>query len=121
MNGYVKKTKQSSGPMAPGLTHVLAHRIDQQIGRVYRRTYNAETGLKTLVRLAVLEMMKGGATQEQIRYAFVARIEDQAGAGKDSIVSGGSHAADLSKRVVVWCDDVHAELSAVEVFGGGVR
>lgn len=117
MSGYVKKTKYSSGPMAPGLTHVLAHRIDQQIMRVYRRTFNAEMGLKTLVRLAVSAMMEGGATPEQIRYAFVARIEDQAGAGKDSLVSGGSHASHISKRVVGWCNEAHAERSAREVVG----
>jgi len=69
------------------------------------------------VRLAVLEMMQGGSTPEQMRFAFVARVEDQAGAGKDSLVSGGSHASDISKRVIGWCDDMRAELSAVEVFG----
>ena len=120
-NGYVKKKKESSGPMAPGLSDLLAHRIDQQIKRVYRRTYNAEAGLKTLVRLAVPAMIEGGATPEQIRYAFIARIEDQSGSGKDSLVSGGSHASQISKRVVVWCDETHAELSADKVFaeGGG--
>ena len=119
MSEYVKKVKTSRGPMAPGLTHMLAHRIDQQITRVYRRTFNAESGLRTLVRLAVPAMIEGGATPEQIRYAFVARIEDQAGAGRDSIVSGGSHASHISKRVVVWCDETHAELS--EVFARGAQ
>jgi hypothetical protein len=111
VNGYVSKKRESSGPMAPGLTHPLAHRIEQQIKRVYRRAYNAETGLRTLVRLAVPAMVQGGATPQQIRDALVKRIEDQAGAGKDSIITGGSHASDLSKRVIDWCNEAHAELS----------
>ena len=114
MNGSVKKKQTSPGPMAPGLTDELAHRIDQQIKRVYRRTYNAEMGLKYLVRLGVSAMTQGGSTLAQVRHAFVARIEDQAGAGKDSIITGGSHASDLAKRVAVWCEEAHAEISAVE-------
>ena len=108
---YIRRTKRSTGPMLPGLSDMLAHRIDQQIKRVYRRTYNAELGLKTLVRLAVTDMVVAGATPEQIRYTFVARIEDQSGAGRDSIVTGGSHASHITKRVLAWCDESHAELS----------
>ena len=116
---YIRRTKSSTGPMSPGLTDMLAHRIDQQIKRVYRRTYNAEIGLKTLVQQAVTNMVLAGATPEQIRHVFVARIEDQAGAGRDSIVTGGSHASQIIQRVLAWCDESHAGLSVADAHATG--
>lgn len=102
------KDHQPAGPFPPGLSEGLAHRIEQQIRRVYRRTYNAESGLRTLVHLGVSSMVTAGATPKQMQDALVARVDSHAGAGKDSILSGNSHATVLRKQIVEWCDEVSA-------------
>jgi hypothetical protein len=105
---YTKPDKgtPTAGPLPPGLSEGLAHRIEQQIQRVYRRTYNAEFGLRTLVRLGAASMRSAGASRRQMHQALVTRVDDRAGAGKDSILSGNSHATTLRKQIVKWCDEV---------------
>ena len=99
------KDYQQAGPLPPGLSEGLAHRIEQQIRRVYRRTYNAESGLRTLVRLGASAMKGAGATRKEMHEALVARVDSHSGAGKDSILSGNSHATQLRKQIVQWCDE----------------
>ena len=100
--------QQPAGPLPPGLSEALAHRIEQQIRRVYRHTFNAESGLRTLVHLGASSMRTAGATPREMHEAFVARVDSHAGAGKDSILSGNSHATTLRKQIVQWCDEVPA-------------
>ena len=100
------KDHQPAGPLPPGLSEGLAHRIEQQIRRVYRRTYNAEFGLRTLVQQGVSSMLVAGATRREMHEALVTRVDNHAGAGKDSILSGNSHATMLRKQIVEWCDEV---------------
>ena len=97
---------QTAGPLPPGLSEGLAHRIEQQIRRVYRRSYNAEFGLRTLVHLGVTSMRTAGASRLEMHEALVTRVDNHAGAGKDSIVSGNSHAAALREQIVRWCDEI---------------
>jgi hypothetical protein len=100
------KDYQTAGPLPPGLSEGLAHRIEQQIRRVYRRTYNAEFGLRTLVHLGASSMRSAGASRKEMHEALVRRVDNHAGAGKDSILSGNSHATALRKQIVEWCDEV---------------
>ena len=101
---------QPAGPLPPGLSEGLAHRIEQQIRRVYRRTYNAEFGLRTLVHLGASSMRSAGASRREMHEALVARVDNHAGSGKDSILSGNSHATALRKQIVAWCDEVASHL-----------
>lgn len=112
MMEYRPRQRESPGPLPPGLSESVAHRIDQQIKRVYRRTYNAESGLRTLVQLGVAAMIRAGATPQQIRHALVARIDRNIGEGKDSILTGKSHSETLKNLVAVWCDEACEQLSA---------
>ena len=100
------KDYQTTAPLPPGLSESLAHRIEQQIRRVYHRTYNAESGLRTLVHLGASSMRNAGASRRAMHEALVTRVDYHAAAGKDSILSGNSHATALRKQIVEWCDEV---------------
>ena len=95
----------AAAPLPPGLSEGLAHRIEQQIRRVDRRTYNAESGLRMLVRLGAESMRNAGASPQEMHDALVTRVDRHAAAGKDSILSGNAHATTLRKQIVEWCDE----------------
>src|SRR4051812_48072438 len=99
-------SKSSSHPArADALSTATAHRIDQQIKRAFRHTYNAEAGLRTLVVLGVNEMLRAGATRGSVRDALVARLNNHPGDGKPSLLTGESRAATLSRLMLTWGDD----------------
>jgi hypothetical protein len=93
----------------PKLSAPLAHRIDQQIKRAFRHTYNAESGLRMLVRLGVEQMARGGASRADIRTALVDRIAKHPGPGKPSLLTGESRTVALAKLVAAWADEAFEE------------
>lgn len=91
--------------MPDRLSTATANRIDQQLKRAYRHTFNAESGLRMLVTLGATEMMRAGATPGSVLDAILARVDAQAGSGKDSLLTGESRSVALSRLVRGWCDE----------------
>jgi len=90
---------------ADALSSATAHRIDQQIKRAFRHTYNAEAGLRTLVALGATEMLRAGASRENVRTALVGRVNNHPGDGKPSLVTGESRAVSLTRLMLTWGDE----------------
>jgi hypothetical protein len=97
---------KSSPASATALSAATSHRIDQQIKRAFRHTYNAEAGLRMLVGLGAAEMLRAGATREAVRDALLARVEGHKGSDKPSLLTGESRSEALAKMVSSWCDEV---------------
>jgi hypothetical protein len=91
---------------ATTLNAATAHRIDQQIKRAFRHTYGAESGLRTLVRRGVEEMLRAGASPQEIRDALVARMQNHPAPGKPSLLTGESRATVLTRLMIAWADEV---------------
>ena len=100
-------SKAKSSPASPtALSTATAHRIDQQLKRAYRHTYNAEAGLRMLVGLGATEMLRAGATREAVHKAIIARVQSHPGHDKPSLLTGESRSSSLAKLIVAWCDEV---------------
>ena len=100
------QSKPASHPArANALSTATAHRIDQQLKRAFRHTYNAEAGLRTLVALGATEMLRAGATREDVRNAMVGRVDNHPGHGKPSLVTGESRAMTLTRLMLGWGDE----------------
>ncbi len=108
--GTSKTTSQPA--RADALSSATAHRIDQQIKRAFRHTYNAEAGLRTLVALGATEMLRAGATRENVRAAMVERVNNHPGDGKPSLVTGESRAGSLTRLMLTWGDEACERFSA---------
>jgi hypothetical protein len=112
MNNSPKGVKFQSA-MPTSLCTATAHRIDQQIKRAFRHTYNAESGLRMLVRLGAVEMLRAGAQPDAVRAALLARIARHTGADKPSLITGETRSTTLSLLIVEWCNDVCSDHSEV--------
>lgn len=99
-------SKAASHPArADAMSSATAHRVDQQIKRAFRHTYNAEAGLRTLVVLGAAEMLRAGATREHVRSAMIARVQNHPGDGKPSLVTGESRADSITRLMLAWGDE----------------
>lgn len=106
-------SKSPSHPArADAMSTATAHRIDQQIKRAFRHTYNAEAGLRTLVALGATEMLRAGATRENVRAAIIARVDNHPGDGKPSLVTGESRAACITRLMLGWGDEACERFNA---------
>src|SRR6185312_11146801 len=82
----------------PTLPAASGRRLSSQIGRAFRGTFGAETGLRTLLRLVAKEMLAAGATEQCVRETLERCVmEHPARVGRDanSLLSGKSHSAVL--------------------------
>jgi hypothetical protein len=69
----------------------MVRRIENQIERVFRKTYGARDGLRTLVRLGAGQLSDAGATAETARAEMVLCVTRQ-------LVSGGPDAGPQADR-----------------------
>lgn len=90
----------------PILTPGHARRLDVAIGRAVRGTYGARTGLRTIVRGVVTELMAEGATPETIADQLERCVRDHPiGHAHDrrNLITGALHSSmlvDLARRCV---------------------
>jgi hypothetical protein len=73
-------------------------RLSSQIGRAFRGTFGAQTGLRTLMQSIAAKMLVDGVTEQGIAQAFeTCVLQHPARMGRDShsLISGKSHSAML--------------------------
>ena len=73
-------------------------RLSNQIGRAFRGTFGAKTGLRTIIRSVAAEMLAAGATKESVARALETCVLDhpaRADCDSHSLVSGTLHSTVL--------------------------
>jgi hypothetical protein len=73
-------------------------RLSSQIGRAFRGTFGATTGLRTLMQSIAEQMLAGGVTQQDIAQAFetcVMQHPARIGCDSQSLISGKAYSAVL--------------------------
>jgi CheY-like chemotaxis protein len=73
-------------------------RLSNQIGRAFRGTFGAKTGLRTIVRSVAAQMLAAGATPESVERALETCVLDhpaRLGCGSDSLLTGKLHSMAL--------------------------
>jgi hypothetical protein len=101
-----------SGTTTPAslLSRSTETRLQNQIARAFRRTYGAETGLRTLVWLATSQMRAAGASRSEMRLALkrcmVNRPPHQA--GHPALVTSETQTAALTTLMLAWTDEACA-------------
>lgn len=94
----------------PGsLRTATRNRLDNQLTRAYRQSFGAEQGLRVVVRIATLEMLRDGATRAEIRSALAALVAGHPSAAvtPSARLSGGARADRLAGMILGWCDRAH--------------
>jgi CheY-like chemotaxis protein len=73
-------------------------RLSNQIGRAFRGTFGAKTGLRTIMRSVAAEMLAAGATEQSVARALemcVLHHPARTDCDSHSLISGASHSAVL--------------------------
>lgn len=76
------------------LTPASARRVSNQIGRAYRGTYGAKTGLRTIVRAIARQLLVDGLTTDVVARAFeqcVLMHPDRPGHDPLNVVTGQTY------------------------------
>ena len=73
-------------------------RLSSQIGRAFRGTFGAKTGLRTLMQSIAAKMLADGVTEHDIAHTFetcVMQHPARSGCDSHSLISGKAHSAVL--------------------------
>jgi phytoene/squalene synthetase len=95
---------------ADKLSGAVEERLRNQIGRAFRHTYGAESGLRTLVKLASSQMLAAGAAPAAVRNAIEQCLVNHptCTTGKPSLVTGEDRSVTLMKSMLAWADETCA-------------
>lgn len=86
-------------------------RLNNQLDRAFRNRYGAEQGLRVVVRVATLELLRSGATREEIRNALteVVSAHPANGESRSSLLTGQSRGDSLTTTILTWADGIESE------------
>lgn len=76
---------RGNAPPHDAMTASMARRIENQVERVFRRTYGARTGFRTLAILGAQQMVGAGAQRPAIREALTQCVLRQLTADTDYV------------------------------------
>jgi hypothetical protein len=106
---------------SPRLLASTARRLDHQIARALQGTFGARAGLQVLVGLATQQLLKAGATPEQIRHEVRRALQEHASqpdpTGAQTPDARAADCETLSALMQSWAESVYAPKGA----GGGRR
>ena len=93
----VSDTRQR--PNGAILKRITARRLSNQIDRAHRGTFGAEDGLRTIVQLVAREMMRAGASPENVARAIEDHLVNHpAPSGRMPAATGTGH---LSSKMLI--------------------
>jgi hypothetical protein len=87
----------------------MARRIENQIERVFRKTFGARMGLRTLAMLGAQQMLAVGASPSAIRAALTSSVEKQlrvVGDDTGPLEEREAEARTLTALMAVWVAEV---------------
>ena len=99
-----------TAPTGDRLGAAIEERLHNQIDRAFRHTYGAESGLRTLVKLASSQMLAAGADRASVRNAIAQCLVKHPTfiTGKPSLVTGEDRSVTLEKLMLLWADEACA-------------
>ena len=83
----MNREREANDNVPAGLAPTSGRRLSSQIGRAFRGTFGAETGLRTLMQSIAAMMLADSVTEQEIIQAFESCVMDHPARG-----GGDSHA-----------------------------
>ena len=83
------------------LGRVTRRRFDNQLTRAFQQSFGAEQGLRVVVRLATLEMLRSGASLDEITHEL-SDVVAQHPANAPRTMPGDARVAGLTGMIVRW-------------------
>jgi hypothetical protein len=79
-------------------------RLNNQLDRAFRNRYGAEQGLRVVVRVATLELLRSGATRAQIKHTLTEVVSSHPANGdsRSSLLTGQSRGTSLTTMILSW-------------------
>jgi hypothetical protein len=83
-------------------------RLDNQLTRAFQNRYGAEQGLRVVVKLATLELLRAGASRDEIKrtLAEVLSAHPSGGVTRPSLLTGQSRQDSLTAMIAAWSDRI---------------